>query len=64
MTVVTDGETDVRVTRHVVVPPEAGFRAHPDPALIRRWMLGPEGWGRRAGAGLHQRAAPRRAHAV
>ncbi len=44
MTLVTDGETDVIVTRHFKAPPEAVFRAHTDPALIQRWMLGPEGW--------------------
>ena len=24
--------------------PEAVYRAHTDPALIQRWLLGPEGW--------------------
>ena len=44
LTLVTDGETDVIVTRHFAAPPEAVFRAHTDPALIQRWMLGPDGW--------------------
>ncbi len=43
-TFVTDGETDIVVTRQFKAPPAAVFRAHTDPDLIRRWMLGPEGW--------------------
>lgn len=41
---VTDGETEIIVTRHFKAPPELVFRAHVEPALIRRWMLGPDGW--------------------
>jgi uncharacterized protein YndB with AHSA1/START domain len=44
MTLVTDGETDVMITRHFAAPPAAVFRAHTDPELIQRWMLGPDGW--------------------
>ncbi|WP_431300334.1 SRPBCC domain-containing protein [Tabrizicola sp. BL-A-41-H6] len=43
-TFVTDGETDIVVTRRFAAPPAAVFRAHTEPDLIRRWMLGPEGW--------------------
>lgn len=43
-TFVTDGLTDIVVTRRFAAPPAAVFRAHVEPDLIRRWMLGPEGW--------------------
>ena len=40
----TEGDTHVVVTRRFAAPPEAVYRAHTDPELIQRWMLGPEGW--------------------
>lgn len=40
----TDGETEITVTRRFKAPPELVFRAHVEPALIQRWMLGPDGW--------------------
>ena len=44
LTLMTEGDTHVIVTRHFAAPPEAVFRAHTDPALVQRWLLGPEGW--------------------
>jgi len=44
MTLTTEGDTDVVVTRHFAAKPEALYRAHTEPALIQQWMLGPEGW--------------------
>jgi uncharacterized protein YndB with AHSA1/START domain len=44
MTLKTEGDTHVIVTRHFAAPPEAVFRAFTDPALIQRWLLGPDGW--------------------
>ena len=44
MTLKTEGDTHVVVTRHFAAPPEAVFRAHTDPSLIQKWLLGPEGW--------------------
>jgi uncharacterized protein YndB with AHSA1/START domain len=44
MTLKTEGDTHVIVTRHFAAPPEAVFRAHTDPDLIKKWLLGPEGW--------------------
>ena len=38
------GDTQVRVSRVVRGPVEVVWEAHHDPALLRRWMLGPEGW--------------------
>ncbi|HSU65546.1 MAG TPA: SRPBCC domain-containing protein [Tepidisphaeraceae bacterium] len=44
MTLKTEGDTHVVVTRKFAAPPEAVFRAHTDPELIQKWMLGPDGW--------------------
>jgi uncharacterized protein YndB with AHSA1/START domain len=44
MTLQTEGDTHVVVTRRFAAPPEAVYRAHTDPELIRKWLLGPEGW--------------------
>lgn len=44
MTLKTEGDTHVVVTRHFDAPPEAVYRAHTDPKLLQRWLLGPEGW--------------------
>ena len=44
LTLKTEGETHVVVTRRFAASPEAVYRAHTDPALIQRWLLGPEGW--------------------
>lgn len=37
-------DTHVRITRLVDGPRELVWRAHTEPDLIKRWMLGPEGW--------------------
>ena len=44
MTLKTEGDTHVVVTRRFAASPEAVYRAHTDPAIIQQWMLGPEGW--------------------
>lgn len=44
MTLKTEGDTHIVVTRHFAAPPEAVYRAHTDSKLIQKWMLGPEGW--------------------
>jgi uncharacterized protein YndB with AHSA1/START domain len=44
LTLRTEGETHVIVTRHFAAPPEAVYRAHTDPKLLQKWLLGPEGW--------------------
>ncbi len=38
------GDRQVRVTRSFAAPPGDVFRAHIEPALMRRWMSGPPGW--------------------
>ena len=44
MTLETEGETHVIVTRRFAASPEAVYRAHTDPKVIQQWLLGPEGW--------------------
>lgn len=40
----TEGDTHVIVKRRFAAPPEAVYRAHLDPEMVRQWCLGPEGW--------------------
>jgi uncharacterized protein YndB with AHSA1/START domain/effector-binding domain-containing protein len=44
LTLKTEGDHHVVVTRRFAASPEAVYRAHTEPKLIRKWMLGPEGW--------------------
>ncbi len=44
MTLATEGDRYVVVTRRFAAPPEAVYRAHTEPQLIRKWLLGPDGW--------------------
>ena len=44
MTLSTEGDRHVVVTRRFAAPPEAVFRAHTEPELVQRWLLGPAGW--------------------
>jgi uncharacterized protein YndB with AHSA1/START domain len=44
MTLVTEGERYVVVKRNFAASPEAVYRAHTEPALIQKWLLGPDGW--------------------
>lgn len=44
LTLTTEGDTHVVVTRRFAAPPEAVFRAHTEPDLLQRWLLGPDGW--------------------
>lgn len=37
-------DTQVRISRVIRGPVAAVWRAHHEPALIRRWLLGPDGW--------------------
>jgi len=37
-------DTSVRISRVFRAPIQEVWRAHHDPQLIQRWMLGPEGW--------------------
>lgn len=44
MTLTTEGDRSVVVTRRFSAPPAAVFRAHTDPAIMPRWLTGPDGW--------------------
>lgn len=44
LTLKTEGDTHVIVSRHFDAPPEAVFRAHTDAKIVQQWLLGPEGW--------------------
>ena len=44
LTLRTEQDKYVVVTRRFEAPPDAVYRAHIDPKLIQQWMLGPEGW--------------------
>src|SRR5262249_47457171 len=40
----TEGDRHVIVTRRFAASPEAVYRAHTDPKIVQKWMLGPDGW--------------------
>lgn len=44
LTLKTEGDRHVVVTRRFAAPPEAVWRAHTEPALLQKWLLGPDGW--------------------
>jgi uncharacterized protein YndB with AHSA1/START domain len=44
LTLKTEGDTHVVVIRRFAALPEAVYRAHTDPKLIQKWLLGPDGW--------------------
>lgn len=44
LTLKTEGDRYIVVTRRFVAPPEAVYRAHTEPELLQKWLLGPEGW--------------------
>ena len=44
LTLTTEGDTHVVVTRRFAAAPEAVYRAHTEAALVQQWMLGPDGW--------------------
>lgn len=44
LTLKTEGDTHVIVTRRFAAPPEAVYRAHTEIELVKKWMLGPDGW--------------------
>jgi uncharacterized protein YndB with AHSA1/START domain len=44
LTLKTEGDTHVVVTRRFAASPEKVYRAHIEPELLKKWLLGPEGW--------------------
>lgn len=44
LTLATEGDTHVVVTRAFAAPPELVYRALLEPKIMQRWLLGPPGW--------------------
>jgi uncharacterized protein YndB with AHSA1/START domain len=44
MTLTPEGDRHVVVTRRFAASPEWVYRAHTEPALVQKWLLGPAGW--------------------
>ena len=44
MNVTTPTDREIVVTRTFNAPRELVFRAHTEPQLVKRWLLGPDGW--------------------
>lgn len=44
LTLTTEGDRHVVVTRRFAAPPETVYRAHIEPELLKKWLLGPDGW--------------------
>jgi len=44
LTLTTEGDRFVVAVRRFRAPPEAVYRAHTEPDLIQKWLLGPDGW--------------------
>jgi uncharacterized protein YndB with AHSA1/START domain len=44
LTLRTEGDRHIVITRRFAAPPKAVYLAHTVPKLIQKWMLGPEGW--------------------
>lgn len=42
--IITQGERELVMTRRFDAPRELVFRALTEPHLVKRWLLGPEGW--------------------
>jgi len=40
----TEGDRHIVVSRHFAASPESVYRAHTEPELIQKWLLGPDGW--------------------
>ena len=44
LTATTPNDTDVVVVRSFDAPRDLVWRAHTDPTLVKKWLLGPPGW--------------------
>lgn len=44
LTMTTEGYKHIVVTRKFAAPRELVYRAHIEPELIKKWLLGPDGW--------------------
>ena len=44
LTLKTEGDRYILITRRFAASPKAVFRAHTEPKILRQWLLGPDGW--------------------
>jgi len=44
LTLATEGDRHIVITRRFAARPELVYRAHVEPAIVQQWMLGPDGW--------------------
>ncbi len=44
LTLKTEGHLHIVVTRRFAATPETVYRAHTEPKLLKKWLLGPDGW--------------------
>ena len=44
MTLTTEEDRQILVTRRFAAAPALVYQAHTDPSWVQRWMLGPDGW--------------------
>ena len=44
MILTTEGDNHIIAKRRFLASPEAVYRAHTEPSLIQKWLLGPDGW--------------------
>jgi uncharacterized protein YndB with AHSA1/START domain len=44
LTLKTEDDTHVVITRRFAASPQDVYRAHTDASLVKQWMLGPDGW--------------------
>jgi uncharacterized protein YndB with AHSA1/START domain len=44
LTLETEGDRYIIIKRRFAAPPEAVYRAHTEPEVVQKWLLGPEGW--------------------
>jgi uncharacterized protein YndB with AHSA1/START domain len=69
ITLQTEGDTHIVVTRRFAASPEAVYRAHTEPSTVQKWLIGPEGWSMpfcvgeaRAGGKIRYEWVDRRGH--
>jgi uncharacterized protein YndB with AHSA1/START domain len=44
LTLTMEGDRYIVVSRHFAASPEAVYKAHTEPELVQKWLLGPAGW--------------------
>ena len=44
LTLTTEADRYVVVTRRFAARPELVYRAHTEPAIVQKWLFGPDGW--------------------